>query len=91
MLNNRSPAGAYWEYIVAYQIVAELIPTHRDYYDKISGSRSQIHRDFNDLMKEIKASEERFVRIKDIIKNDNKRNGAHHRTSSVPPDCIAER
>ncbi|KAI4606876.1 hypothetical protein J4E81_010038 [Alternaria sp. BMP 2799] len=85
MLNNRSPAGAYWEYIVAYQIVAELIPTHRDYYDKINGSRSQIHRDFNELMKEIKSNEERFVRIKDIIKNDNKRNGAHHRTASTPP------
>lgn len=84
MLNNRIPAGAYWEYMVAYQIVVDLIPSHREYYDKINGSRSQAHRDFNELMRDIKSSEERFMRIKDIIKNDNKRNGAHHRTASVP-------
>jgi ubiquitin carboxyl-terminal hydrolase 8 len=84
MLSNRgaSVAAAYWEYLVAYQIVVDLIPRHRDYYDKISNSRSQTHRDFNELLKDIKSSEERFVRIKDIIKNDNKRNGGHHRSTS---------
>jgi ubiquitin carboxyl-terminal hydrolase 8 len=84
MLNSRIPAGAYWEYMVAYELVANIIPTHRDYYDKINGSRSGAHREFNDLVKELKSNEERFVRIKDIIKNDNKRNGAHHRTTSTP-------
>jgi ubiquitin carboxyl-terminal hydrolase 8 len=84
MLNSRIPAGAYWEYMVAYELVANIIPTHRDYYDKINGSRSGTHREFNDLVKELKSNEERFVRIKDIIKNDNKRNGAHHRTTSTP-------
>ncbi|KAF1829158.1 cysteine proteinase [Decorospora gaudefroyi] len=90
MLNNRAPAGAYWEYMVAYQIIVDLIPAHRDYYDKINGSRSQTHRDFTQLLKEIKSNEERFVRIKDIIKNDNKRNGAHHRTTSVPTSTRPE-
>jgi ubiquitin carboxyl-terminal hydrolase 8 len=84
MLNNRIPAGAYWEYMVAYEIVASIIPTHRDYLDKIRGSRSGAHREFNELVQELKSNEERFVRIKDIIKNDNKRNGAHHRTTSTP-------
>lgn len=78
MLTNRSPAGAYWEYLVAYQIVAVLIPQHGDYHDKIAGSRSQTHRDYNALLKEISSAEEQFVRIKNIIKNDNLRNGAHH-------------
>jgi ubiquitin carboxyl-terminal hydrolase 8 len=83
MLNNRSPkAGAYWEYLVAYQIIVDLIPRHRDYYDQVEGSRSQTHRDFRELLKEIKSSEERFVRIKEIIKNDNLRNGSHHSRSS---------
>ncbi|KAL6172964.1 ubiquitin-specific protease doa4 [Exserohilum turcicum] len=90
MLNDRIPAGAYWEYMVAYQIVVDLIPAHRDYYDKINASRSQAYRDFNDLVKDIKSSEERFMRIKDIIKNDNKRNGAHHRTASVPAHTRAD-
>lgn len=83
MLTNRSPiAGAYWEYLVAYQIIVDLIPRHRDYYDQIEGSRSQTHRDFRDLLKEIKSSDERFMRIKEIIKNDNLRNGGHHTRSS---------
>jgi ubiquitin carboxyl-terminal hydrolase 8 len=83
MLNNRSPlAGAYWEYLVAYQIVVDLIPRHRDYYEKIEGSRNQTHRDFRELVKEIKSSEERFLRIKEMIKNDNLRNGGHHTRSA---------
>lgn len=83
MLNNRGPiAGAYWEYLVAYQIIVDLIPRHRDYYDQVEGSRSQTHRDFRELLKEIKSSDERFMRIKDIIKNDNLRNGGHHTRSS---------
>jgi ubiquitin carboxyl-terminal hydrolase 8 len=83
MLDNRSPlAGAYWEYMVAYQIIVDLIPRHRDYHDKLAVSRSQTHRDFNDLAREIMSSEEHFVRIKDIIKNDNLRNGASHSRST---------
>jgi ubiquitin carboxyl-terminal hydrolase 8 len=85
MLNSRIPAGAYWEYMVAYEIVVNIIPTHRDYYDKITSGRSGAHREFKDLAQELKSNEERFIRIKDIIKNDNKRNGAHHRTTSTPP------
>ncbi|KAF1850295.1 cysteine proteinase [Cucurbitaria berberidis CBS 394.84] len=85
MVAQRTPAGAYWEYLVAYQIVVDLIPRHRDYYDKVENSRSQVHRDFKELLKDIKSSEERFVRIKDIIKNDNLRNGGQHKsTASVP-------
>jgi ubiquitin carboxyl-terminal hydrolase 8 len=83
MLNNRSPiAGAYWEYLVAFQIIVDLIPRHRDYYDQVDASRSQTHRDFRELLKEIKSAEERFVRIKEIIKNDNLRNGGHHTRST---------
>ncbi|KAH6629282.1 hypothetical protein C7974DRAFT_394208 [Boeremia exigua] len=84
MLGNRSPvAGSYWEYLVAYQIVAVLIPQHADYHDKIAGSRNQTHRDYNTLLKEISSAEEQFVYIKNIIKNDNLRNGTHSRTGSA--------
>ncbi|KZM24157.1 ubiquitinyl hydrolase [Ascochyta rabiei] len=45
MLGNRSPvAGTYWEYLVAYQIIA--------------GSRNQTHRDYNTLLKEIASAED---------------------------------
>ncbi|EFQ91982.1 hypothetical protein PTT_11027 [Pyrenophora teres f. teres 0-1] len=83
MLDGRVPAGAYWEYLVAYQIVVDVIPSHRDYYDKINNSRGSAHRDFNELMRDIKSSEERFMRVKEIIKNDNKRNGASHHSRSI--------
>tara|TARA_R110002003_G_scaffold3_13_gene72 strand:+ start:22231 stop:24345 length:2115 start_codon:yes stop_codon:yes gene_type:complete len=83
MLTSRGPiAGAYWEYLVAFQIAVDLIPRHPDYYEKIDGTRNQVHRDFKELVKEIKSSEERFVRIKEIIKNDNLRNGGHHSRST---------
>ena len=86
MISNRtSPAAAYWEYIVAYQLVVDVIPRHRDYYEKIENSRSQTHRDFRDLLRDIKSSEERFVRIKDIIKNDNLRNGPLTKTTASLP------
>jgi ubiquitin carboxyl-terminal hydrolase 8 len=75
-LNSRSPAGAYWEYLVAYHIVADVIPGHPEYYDRIDRSRGQMHRDFAELVKEVRSNEEKFMRIKDIILNDNKRNGA---------------
>jgi ubiquitin carboxyl-terminal hydrolase 8 len=82
MLSNRAPvAGAYWEYLVAYQIVAVLIPQHSDFHDKISGSRSQTHRDYNTILKDISSAEQQFVHIKNIIKKDNLRNGAHHSRS----------
>jgi hypothetical protein len=69
MHNSRAPiAGAYWEYLVAFQIVADLIPRHRDYYEKIEGSRSPAHYEWKALLLEIQSSEERYVRIKEIIK-----------------------
>lgn len=45
------PAAAYWEYLVAYFIVVEAIPAHRDFHDKINTSRSQLHREYFQLVK----------------------------------------
>jgi ubiquitin carboxyl-terminal hydrolase 8 len=82
---SASPASAYWEYLVAYQLVADVLPRHKDYYDKIDQSRSQMHRDFVQLAKEVRSNEERFMRIKQIILNENKRNGAA--AQNVYPDA----
>ncbi|KAJ4377955.1 ubiquitin-specific protease doa4 [Neocucurbitaria cava] len=92
MVGNRSsPAGAYWEYLVAYQIVSDLIPRHPDYYEKLENSRGQTYRDFKELTRDIRSSEERFMRIKDIIKNDNKRNGAQHKSTSSTSSILSLR
>lgn len=92
-LGNRSssPAGAYWDFLVAYQIVAEVLPSHRDYYDKVDQNRGQMHRDFRQLTKEVISSEERFVRIKQIILNDNKRNGAATQSLHMDPPLQGSR
>lgn len=49
--SRNSLAAAYWEYLVAYQLIVDAIPRHRDYYDKIVQSRSQLHRDYKLLIK----------------------------------------
>ncbi|PSN75185.1 cysteine proteinase [Corynespora cassiicola Philippines] len=78
-LSNRAPApAAYWEFLVAYQLVVDAIPRHPDYYDKIDQSRSHMHRDFKELLKDVRTNEERFLRIKEIITSDNRRNGGRH-------------
>ncbi|KAF2269626.1 cysteine proteinase [Lojkania enalia] len=76
-VSTRQGAAAYWEYLVAYHIVVEALPRHPDYYDRIEVSRSEMHREYRDLQKELRSSEEQFMRIKDIIVNENKRAGIH--------------
>ncbi|KAF1976896.1 cysteine proteinase [Bimuria novae-zelandiae CBS 107.79] len=76
--SRQSPAAAFWEYLVAYKLVSEVIPRKRDYIDRVETNRGQLHRDFTNLCKEIQANEDRFMNIKNIITNDNKRNGAQH-------------
>jgi ubiquitin carboxyl-terminal hydrolase 8 len=81
---GRNPAAAYWSYLVAYTLVADAIPNHRDYYDKINQSRSGLHREWKELNKELQESEPRFMNIKAIIITDNKRNGIHTQPSPRP-------
>jgi ubiquitin carboxyl-terminal hydrolase 8 len=51
-LDSRDPpAAAYWDFLVAYQIVVIAIPAHREYYDRIAQSRSGLYRDYNHLLK----------------------------------------
>ena len=52
-INGRhaSPAAAFWEYLVAYKLVAEAIPAHKDYIDRVETTRGQLHRDFNQVLK----------------------------------------
>ncbi|KAF2009568.1 cysteine proteinase [Aaosphaeria arxii CBS 175.79] len=77
--------ATYWEYLMAYELVVEAVPGHRDYYDKINNSRGQLSRDYKDLVREVRSNEERFVRIREIIANENKRNGLRgSQTSSRP-------
>ncbi|KAH7119610.1 hypothetical protein B0J11DRAFT_551769 [Dendryphion nanum] len=68
-------AATYWEYIVAYELIVDAIPNHHDFHDRINNSRSQLQRDWKDLAKDVQGNYERFMRIKEMIANENKRNG----------------
>jgi ubiquitin carboxyl-terminal hydrolase 8 len=76
---------------VAYQIVVDAIPRHPDYYDKIDQSRSQLHREYKELLKDVRTSEPRFVSIKEMIIRDNKRNAVSPAPSqpSSRPSSVA--
>ena len=52
-VNTRmSPAAAaFWDYLVASQLVVEVIPGHVDYVDRIETNRGHLHREFNQLAK----------------------------------------
>lgn len=49
--NRQSPAAAFWEYLVAYKLVAEVIPRHRDYIDRVETNRGALHRDYTQVRK----------------------------------------
>lgn len=44
-------AAAFWEYLVAYKLVVDVIPRHKDYLDRVETTRGQLHRDFNNVLK----------------------------------------
>lgn len=89
---RKNLAAAYWEYTVAYLLVHDAIPTHKDYIDRIDTSRSQLQRDYRELFKKIESHWERFLRIRKIIENDNIRNGAQRplsQSSSRPTSAAS--
>ncbi|KAF2192991.1 ubiquitin carboxyl-terminal hydrolase 2 [Zopfia rhizophila CBS 207.26] len=84
---RQAPAGAYWDYVVAYEILVNAIPRHPDFRDRIETSRGHLHRQFKDLRQNIDSYEERFHRIKDVINNEHKRSStqfSHAQPSSRP-------
>ncbi|KAF1997313.1 cysteine proteinase [Amniculicola lignicola CBS 123094] len=74
-LNARNPAGAWWAYLLAFQIVVTAIPRHPDFIDRIDKSRGGMYRDFKQLRMGVEADENQFKNVKEIIKHDNLRNG----------------
>ncbi|KAK4999773.1 ubiquitin-specific protease doa4 [Elasticomyces elasticus] len=74
LLDFRRPDLAYVEYIRASEIVLNTIPQHPDVYELRNG-RGDRHRLYQALQKQIGAQQDQFENIKNIIVNDNKRNG----------------
>ncbi|KAF2716669.1 cysteine proteinase, partial [Polychaeton citri CBS 116435] len=72
-LDFRKPDLAYVEYLRASEIIINIVPGHRDQVDFLHDQRGG-HRN-TVLIKKVKQWEEQFAGIKNIIINNNKRNG----------------
>ncbi|KAF2837434.1 cysteine proteinase [Patellaria atrata CBS 101060] len=77
----RRPDLAYVEYLVASEIVLNVIPRHKD-APSVAGDRGRLHRQNKDLQRRIDAQHERFSNIKEIIINQNRRDGVQPTVSS---------
>ncbi|KAK5136809.1 hypothetical protein LTR08_002105 [Meristemomyces frigidus] len=98
LVDFRRPDGAYVEFLRAYEILVEVVPHHKDNthfrYDQPNQARRLLQ-----LQTRVNADVERYMNIKEIIINDNKRtgarprrgqsNGGHTRTESAPAAQMA--
>ncbi|KAF2804718.1 cysteine proteinase [Mytilinidion resinicola] len=72
--HSRRPDRAFLDYLIAFTVLTEVIPSNPRYIE-FQSSRGPRYRQLQELTKEIRLYQERFEKIKDIIQNDNKRNG----------------
>ncbi|KAF2201909.1 cysteine proteinase [Delitschia confertaspora ATCC 74209] len=79
MQGRKGQDRAYRDYLIAFELAVEAIPRSRDFVDRIQTSRGDLNRDYMLLVKEIHAYELQFENIKNIIVNDNRRNGTRSR------------
>lgn len=74
LLTFRRPDLAYQDYLRAFEIVVNIIPRHAD-HPTLTGKRAQTQNIHSNLIKAISQKTDQYAKIKDIIINDNKRNG----------------
>ncbi|KAK7508796.1 ubiquitin carboxyl-terminal hydrolase 2 [Phyllosticta citriasiana] len=86
LLDYRRPDFAYVEFLVASEIVFNLIPRHRD-APIAKGDRGTRYHRHKTLMKQLEQWTDQMTSVKDIIVNDNRRNGTLPRLS--PKDIQA--
>ncbi|KAK8244819.1 ubiquitin carboxyl-terminal hydrolase 2 [Phyllosticta capitalensis] len=86
LLDYRRPDYAYVEFLVASEIVFNLIPRHRD-APLVKGDRGKRYQKHKDLMKQLEQWTDQMTSVKDIIINDNRRNGTQPRLA--PKDVQA--
>jgi ubiquitin carboxyl-terminal hydrolase 8 len=73
-LDFRRPDLALQEYIKASIVAVEIVPRHKD-YPSVQSDRGELHRLYQGLTKRIRAQHEKFGEVKDLIKENNARNG----------------
>jgi len=73
-LDFRHPDLALQEYIKASIVAVEIVPRHKD-YPSVQSDRGELHRLYQGLTKRIRAQHEKFGEVKELIKENNARNG----------------
>ncbi|TVY39374.1 Ubiquitin carboxyl-terminal hydrolase [Lachnellula subtilissima] len=73
-LDFRRPDLALKEYIKASIVAVDIVPRHKD-YPSIQNDRGDLHRLYQGLTKRIRAQHQKFDDVKEIIKENNARNG----------------
>ena len=74
---------AYSDYLVAYELVVNVIPAHRDFLERIENLGCALHRQYRTLSAQLNDNEEKFFNIKKIIQADNARNGTQSNPASM--------
>ncbi|KAL1297827.1 hypothetical protein AAFC00_006356 [Neodothiora populina] len=83
LLAFRRPELAYRDYLRCFEILANIIPRHRDQPD-LARKHGHQFQAYNDMLKRVSLKTDQYAKIKDIIVNDNKRNGTRPAASTVP-------
>ncbi|KAF2155014.1 cysteine proteinase [Myriangium duriaei CBS 260.36] len=78
LLEYRKPDLAYTEYLRCYEILVTFIYQNPGFPDFKNG-RSPAYSRYNYLIKRLTSREEQFTNVKEIIENDNQRNGTQPR------------
>lgn len=83
LLEYRKPDLAYTEYLRCYETLVNAVYQNPGYPDFKNG-RSPAYSRYNYLVKRLASREEQFSSVKEIIENDNQRNGTQPRLARPP-------
>jgi ubiquitin carboxyl-terminal hydrolase 8 len=86
LANFRKRDQGYIEYMVAMELILEIIPRHRDYPTMHANRGSSSNNLFKEVISRVKVNGDRFEKIKEIIVNDNMRTGIAPKSRSHTPN-----
>lgn len=77
---------AYVEYMLAYELIVNVIPRSRDYVVLSGQKHSALYKLFRETLQNIDQNNDRFDKIKSIIVNDNRRLGTTAQSRANNPN-----
>ncbi|KAF2434124.1 cysteine proteinase [Tothia fuscella] len=90
LANFRKRDQGYIEYMVAMELIINIVPRHKDYPSLASSRGTSSNNLFREVLNRVNINGDRFEKIKEIIVNDNKRAGIASRSRSQTPNPQAQ-